>query len=133
MSEYPTTRRRWFQFGLGTLLVVVTVVAVFLTYARRTVLDETTEAPFANVPVSDVMDYLGFNHKFEWEFDDAAFAAAGIDPARIEITGVVDGVTLREALRTFLEPHNLGFKVHDGKIIVGPSTPVPSSKPGSGK
>jgi hypothetical protein len=31
MSE-PPTRRRWFQFGLGPMLLLVTVVAAFLAY-----------------------------------------------------------------------------------------------------
>ena len=30
MSQAPPTRRRWFQFGLGTMLLLVTVFAVWL-------------------------------------------------------------------------------------------------------
>ncbi|HEY1601352.1 MAG TPA: hypothetical protein VGG64_17250 [Pirellulales bacterium] len=30
MTQSPTTRRRWFQFGLSTLFVLVTVLAVWL-------------------------------------------------------------------------------------------------------
>jgi hypothetical protein len=32
MSEAPRTRRRWFQFSLGTALVLVALAAVFLAY-----------------------------------------------------------------------------------------------------
>jgi hypothetical protein len=32
MSEVLPTRRRWYQFGLGTLFVVVTVLAIFIAY-----------------------------------------------------------------------------------------------------
>jgi hypothetical protein len=33
MPQALSTRRRWFQFGLGTLLLVVTMLAVLLSYA----------------------------------------------------------------------------------------------------
>jgi hypothetical protein len=32
MSEAPPTRRRWYQFGLGTLFLVVTVFAMWLAW-----------------------------------------------------------------------------------------------------
>ena len=32
MPTAPPTRRRWFQFGLGTMLLLVTVLALFIAY-----------------------------------------------------------------------------------------------------
>jgi hypothetical protein len=57
MPPAPQTRRRWYQFGLRTLFVVVAVVAAFLAYhvnwirQRRVFLDSpevlmATEEPF---------------------------------------------------------------------------------------
>jgi hypothetical protein len=35
MPQAPSTRRRWYQFGLGTLLLVVTAFAVWLGYGLQ--------------------------------------------------------------------------------------------------
>jgi hypothetical protein len=35
MPQAPQTRRRWFQFGLGTLFVVVTIFAVWLGWELK--------------------------------------------------------------------------------------------------
>jgi hypothetical protein len=37
MSNAPTTRRRWYQFGLGTLFLVVTVFASWLGWELHVV------------------------------------------------------------------------------------------------
>jgi hypothetical protein len=39
MSDVPPTRRRWFQFGIGTMLLLVTVFALWLAWQVRIVRD----------------------------------------------------------------------------------------------
>ncbi|HEY1600487.1 MAG TPA: hypothetical protein VGG64_12850 [Pirellulales bacterium] len=77
MSESPPTRDRGYQFGLGTMSVVVTVVATFLAYhvnwirQRHAFLTEEGDR-FARIPV-----------------EEFALASAFISPQRMPAPGML--------------------------------------------
>ena len=66
MSQVPPTRRRWFQFGLGTMFLAVTALAAFLAYhvswiqKRHSVLSRELDirsAMFRDAKSADVMHF----------------------------------------------------------------------------
>jgi hypothetical protein len=118
MSQVAPTRRRWYQFRILTLLILMAAIAVLLTVTRHTVLDEKTTFDFVDVSLSDVVDFLSVKHKFKWRYDDKAIAAAGIKPDQIKIDYAVIDAPVGETLQKLLAPHGLVTRVDNGEVVV---------------
>ena len=92
-SALLTPKRRWAQFSVATMMIVVTVLCVWLAWRGRwrsplAVLNETTEFDFTDQPFDSVVSYLKAKHKIEIELEDKALAdAATIFPDSWEHLG----------------------------------------------
>src|SRR5262245_7553124 len=91
------SNRRWFQFSLRTLLIVVTLVCVFLGFRRaETVfrlngvttqkLKEPSMASFSETPLAEVVTFWHDLHWVDIKADPAAFSAVSQNLRPVVIT-----------------------------------------------
>jgi len=90
MPESPPTRRRWLQFSLRTLFVLMTVVAIFLVWERRAINERRSylaEHPEADVPpmTTDVIASAPFALRLLGE--------KGQTRLRVNVTGFLENRT----------------------------------------
>ena len=80
-------------------------------------LGEKTRFEFADVALSDVVDYIKQKHKIEVQLDNKGLADAAVDPSA-PITRSVDGISLRRALRLILEDLDLTYVLQDEVLTI---------------
>ena len=126
-SETPKPRLRWYQYTLGSLLLVMLAISIGLscwiaakTHRERmrivAALKSPTQIEFVETPLSDVVDYLQDLHHIEIRVDKEALRQAGISEST-EITYNVKGVSLQSGLRLVLQPLDLGYMIR-GKVLL---------------
>lgn len=69
----------------------------------RRALTEQTRAEFPNTPLRDAIAYLADYHEIDIIFDIVAIEDEGFSPDTLEVDVVLDGITLRSALRLMFE------------------------------
>jgi len=122
-----TPKRRWAQFSVATMMIVVTVLCVWLALrgseaqrkqeAIAAALNETTDIDFTDQPFDGVIAYLKAKHKIEIELDDKALADAGIGK-NVVVTRYIKGITLRSALDQLLRDLDLTFNTRGGALFI---------------
>lgn len=140
MSATLPPRRRWFQFGLGTMFGMVTFVALLLAWRVSAdksrfvplpsdseerilaALEEPTNLQFQNTPLSDVVSFIHKQHKIEIQFDRKALSDLSLDPQFTAITESLDGIKLKSALKLILKPLDLTFMVDDDLLLITSQT-----------
>ncbi|QDT38035.1 hypothetical protein [Stratiformator vulcanicus] len=78
----------------------------------RAALEEETRAQFPSTPLRDAIDFLSDYHDINILIDERALLDDGIDSDQ-EIDLVLDGITLRSALKLMLKPLNLTYVIED--------------------
>lgn len=69
----------------------------------RAALDDQTRAEFPNTPLRDAIEFLEDYHEINITFDNVSIEDAGFSPDTLEVDVVLDGITLRSALRLMFE------------------------------
>ncbi|QDT65004.1 vWA domain-containing protein [Calycomorphotria hydatis] len=78
----------------------------------RAALEEQTRVEFPNTPLRDAIEFLADYHNITILIDESALLQEGID-SDVEIDLVLDGITLRSAMRLMLKPLNLTYIIED--------------------
>ncbi|MGH7138464.1 MAG: hypothetical protein ACREHD_22160 [Pirellulales bacterium] len=88
-------------------------------------LGEETELDVAQLPLSDVMDYLKQRHDIEIVLDNKSLADADV-ASDTPITANLKGTILREALEKILDPLKLSFGVRHEILLIA-AKPLPET------
>jgi hypothetical protein len=84
-------------------------------------IDEALKSPtaieFVQTPLGDVIDYLKDLHKIEIQLDKKELEGMSIGPDTL-VTVSLKGISLRSALRLFLDDLGLKFVVHDEVLLI---------------
>jgi hypothetical protein len=84
-------------------------------------IDEALKSPtaieFVQTPLGDVIDYLKDLHKIEIQLDRRELESMNIGPDTL-VTVSLKGISLRSALRLFLDDLGLKFIVHDEVLLI---------------
>lgn len=75
-------------------------------------LRNTTSLEFSEFPLQQAIEFIADYHGITIIIDEPALEEDGIDTAEL-ITLVIDGITLRSALKIMLEPHGLTYIIKD--------------------
>jgi hypothetical protein len=116
------------------LLVTLPQVSPRGSAAILAALKEKTEIDFKNQPLTDVIEYLKERHEIEIAMDVKSLEDEGIS-TDTPITCQSQGITLREALATMLDPLDLGFVVRHEVLLIAakpikPRLHLPEVPPG---
>jgi hypothetical protein len=71
-----------------------------------------------DVPLRDLMDYLGDLHALPIHIDSKALVNAGVDPERTPFTLILIGQRLDVTLRRLLAEKKLSFMIKDGVLTI---------------
>jgi hypothetical protein len=76
-----------------------------------------TEFEFVQCPLIDAAEFLQERHGIPLRVDAETIRKAGSDPMT-PITASLANVSLRDGLAKLLAPHDLGWMIHDGALVI---------------
>lgn len=79
-------------------------------------LEERVDLRFRKVPLAQMIDDVAKRHKIEIIFDSTVLTDAGKDPAELEVSAELKGISLRSALALMLEENGL-TAVPQGELV----------------
>jgi len=79
-------------------------------------LDRPADVDLRNMPLREVVEVLRQRCGIELQYDLREFASAGVDP-EMPITFQAEGIALRDALHSMLDPLGLTLIVREGEIV----------------